>query len=73
MLRSENEHEPSTGMSKKRELDFLSSFFISEFHKNSQITKETYKIIKIDIMILDFIKSDIVAAFVKFMLNRENT
>ena len=69
-----------TGMSKKKEnLIFYQHFpkYISEFQKNlhghSQITKETYKTIKIDIMILDFIKSDAVAAFVKFMLNRKNT
>ena len=67
-------------MSKKKEnLIFDQHFpkYISEFQKNlhehPQITKETYKTIKIDIIILDFIKSDAVAAFVKFMLNRKNT
>ena len=66
-------------MSKKKEnLIFYQYFpkYISEFqkklHRHSQIIIETYKTIKIDIMILDFIKLDTVAAFLKSMLNRKN-
>ena len=59
-----------TGMSKiKDNLIFYQYFptYISEFHKklhrHSQIIIKTYKTIKIDIMILDFIKLDAVQFF----------